>query len=130
MDSPSLWPYWRECQRDSDRQITSLRAHRLNGSALSQVQMVGNGADELPVVQPRCMTAGDMPEQHVNVRLIERNKVLKSITQAVSNRRGVVRESLSRISRRPASQLIQTLRKVPVKQRGVRSDTSFEERVG
>src|SRR5215469_16532703 len=130
MDSPSLWPHWRECQCDSDRQIVSLRAHRLNGSALGQVQMVGDGADELTVVQPRCMIASDMAQQHMNVRLIERNKVLKSITQAASNRRGVVRESLPRISRRPASQLIQTLRKVPVKQRCVRSDVSFEERVG
>src|SRR5262249_40022551 len=112
MDSPSLWPHWRECQCDSNRQVVSLRSHRLNGSALGQIQMVGDGADELPVVQPRCMIASDMAQQHVNVRLIERNKVLKSITQAATNCRGVVRESLSGISRLPASQLVQTLRKV------------------
>ena len=60
MDSPSLWPDWRECQSDSDRQIISLRTHPLNGSALGQVQMVGDGADKLAVVQPRCMIANDM----------------------------------------------------------------------
>src|ERR1700689_3244329 len=121
MDSPSLWPDWRESQSDSDRQIVSLRTHRLNGSALGQVQMVGDRADKLPVVQPWCMIANDIAQQHVNVRLIERNKVLESITQAASNRHGVLRESLSRISLHPASQLIQTLRKVPMKQRYVRS---------
>ena len=57
-------------------------------------------------------------------------KFLTRSPQAASNRRGVVRESLSRISRHPASQLIQALRKVPVKQRYVRSDVSLEERVG
>jgi len=60
MDSPSLWPDWRECQSDSNRQIISLRTHRLNGSAVGHVQMVGDWADKLCVVQPRCMIANDM----------------------------------------------------------------------
>src|SRR5512143_3201031 len=98
----------------ADRTAAHARAYRVHGEAVAEIHVVdrpmqGLGADLVPLARTEAVT-----EQREDRRLIEGGETLDPVTVAIGDQRGVVGKPADAIPRRPAAEIVERLRQVPV----------------
>ena len=110
---------------DADQRIRAGGAQRLDGAPVREQQGVRGAQGETEVVSTGCVLAVVVAEEGAAPRLIERDPVADAVADALADGLGVAGEGVGGGARRPAAQVLERLRQVPV----IEGDPGFDARV-
>jgi hypothetical protein len=119
-----------EVQRDADRGARREGgAQRLGRQAVPEQQVMRGRVGGVVVDQAGGVHADPVSEVRDHLRLVERDPAGDPVAERVGDRGRVVGEPLRGVPRRPAAEVLQGLRQIPVVQRGGAGDAALPEGV-
>ena len=111
----------------ADRRRRHRRTQCVDGGAMGQVHVVNGRVQRSVIAETRRMLAAAVAEQREHRRLVEGRKPFDPVAVPLACDSGIVREPCGAVARRPAAEIVERLRQVPMIKTEPRLDARREQ---